>query len=372
MEAMGYINGDGDWQKSIVVIFLRGGADGLHLVVPVGDAAYYRARPLIGVSGDKAYKLDHVYALHPRLASLGPLYKEGQLAVVHKAGSEDSTRSHFEAQDMMEHGGDTGGWLGRYLRHRPGREPGALAAVAIGKTMPESLRGAPGAVAMESLEEFGLGREAEPFMNAIARMYEGETDPLGVSARQTLTALQRLESFQKKAYVPSGNAVYPADRFGQGMQQIARLIKSRVGMEAACIDLDGWDSHFAQGSLVDPLMGSLADGLAAFRRDLGSLMKHTTVVVMTEFGRRTYENASLGTDHGRGSVMFVLGSDVKGGRVFGEWKGLDKEPLDGPGDLPVEHNYRDVIAPVMALHSGFREMDRVFPSYSINPLGLYG
>ncbi|GMV99438.1 MAG: hypothetical protein AMXMBFR84_05770 [Candidatus Hydrogenedentota bacterium] len=372
MQNTGYINGDGDWQKSIVVIFLRGGADGLHLVAPVEDAAYYRARPLIGVSGKESYYLNDVFALHPRLSPLGRLYEEGMLAIVHKAGSEDSTRSHFEAQDMMEHGGDAGGWLGRYLRHRPGREAGALAAVAIGKTMPESLRGAPGAVAMESLEEFGLGSDADPFMRAIADAYARETNGLGLVARQTLTALHRLETFQRKGYMPSDGAVYPDDRFGRGMMQIARLIKARVGMEAACIDLDGWDSHFAQGSLIDPNMTSLAEGLVAFRRDLGALMKHTTVVVMTEFGRRTYENASLGTDHGRGSVMLVMGADVKGGRVYGEWKGLDNEVLEGPGDLPVYHNYRDVIAPVMTWHSGVTDLNPVFPSYRIAPMELYG
>ena len=154
--------------------------------------------------------------------------------------------------------------------------------------------------------------------------------------------------------------------------EVARLIKARVGLEAASIDLGGWDSHFAQQTLIEPLMTRLAGGLTAFHADLGAMMAATTVVVMTEFGRRVAENASLGTDHGRGSIMMVLGGGVRGGRVLGSWPGLDVGRLEGPGDVPVAVNYRDVLAPVLLAHAPGADLGRVFPDFALSPMGLYG
>ena len=150
------------------------------------------------------------------------------------------------------------------------------------------------------------------------------------------------------------------------------MVKARVALETVSLDLNGWDSHFAATALMNPLMKQLAEGLAAFRRDLGSDMGKVTVVVMTEFGRRVYQNVSFGTDHGRGSVMFVLGSEILGGRVIHKWKGLDSDRLEGPGDLAVVYNYRDVLAPVLMRHGGIEAMDTIFPEFSVSPLALYG
>src|SRR5262249_17304424 len=148
------------------------------------------------------------------------------------------------------------------------------------------------------------------------------------------------------------------------------LIKARVGIEAASIDLGGWDSHLSQGTIMDPLITRLGKGLSAFYKDLGRDMEKTTIVVMTEFGRRLAENSAFGTDHGRGSVMFVLGGGVQGGRVLGKWPGLTKDVLEGPGDLPVVNNYRNVLAPILRRH-GASEMDRVFPEFTLNPMALF-
>lgn len=371
-EPRAFLGSTPDDARALVVIFLRGGADGLTLVPPLGDDDYHRARPQLRVRERDAVRLDDFFGLHPRLAGLAPLYAEGDLAIVHAVGSEDVTRSHFEAQDLMEHGGlAAGGWLGRFLRYRPGRQPGALAAVAIGAELPECLRGAPAVSVFRSVDELSLGERAHVLAPQLARLYGARGDALGAAGRDTLEALSRVERLRAARYVPAHDAVYPNDELGRGLMQVARLIKARVGLEAASIDLDGWDSHFAQQALIEPLMARLASALLAFHRDLGPMMATTTVVVMTEFGRRLAENASLGTDHGRGSVMMMLGGGVRGGRVLGSWPGLAAGLLDGPGDLPVTVNYRDVLAPIIGRQRPGAPLGRIFPEYALAPVRLY-
>jgi uncharacterized protein (DUF1501 family) len=372
IRAQGFVTGNGDDRQTLVVIFLRGGADGLSLVPPLADDDYHRARPRLGVSERDGLRLDDVFGLHPRLAALHPLFTDGSLAIVHGAGSEDTTRSHFEAQDLMEHGGvAAGGWLGRFLRYRGGRPPGALSAVVVGTELPESLRGAPSAAVLRSLDDFALGGEAEPFVRALGQLYGARRDALGAAGRDTLDAVRRIDALRTSPYAPARGAEYPDDDFGRALVQVARLIKAQVGLEAASVDLGGWDSHFTQSAIVEPLMTRLATGLAAFARDLGPAMRTTTVVVMTEFGRRVVENASFGTDHGRGSTMFVLGGGVRGGRVLGAWRGLGADVLEGPGDVPVTVNYRNVLAPILAHHGPLSVLDRIFPAFAIQPIDLY-
>lgn len=366
-----YATGNGDNPRSLVVVFLRGGADGLNMIAPLEDDGYYNARPRIAIKKAEAVPLNGFFGLNPIMKELAPAYRDGMLAIVHAAGSEDSTRSHFEAQDLMEHGGVVaGGWLGRFLRFRPNASSSALTAIALGRAMPECLRGAPAATVLRSLEDFSLGRNSTALQRQLARLYAAQTDLLGGAGRDTLDALERIRKLRAAEYKPEHGAAYSYDEFSQGMKQIARLIKARVGLEAVSIDVDGWDSHLNQSAIMDPQMTRLAQGLSAFYRDLGSLMQTTTVVVMTEFGRRVSENSAFGTDHGRGSVMFVLGGGVLGGRVHGPWPGLTNEVLEGPGDLPVLTNYRNVLAPVLQRH-GAEEMDKIFPEFKIEPLLLY-
>ena len=372
-EVQSYLTGDGDQRQTLVVVFLRGGADGLNLVAPLDDDGYYGARPRIAITRGQAVKLDGFYGLNPLLKPLESAYQDGALAIVHAAGSEDSTRSHFEAQDLMEHGGITGGgWLGRFLRVQNRSASGPLAAVALGRAVPECLRGAPAATVLQSLNDFSLSGENNRLAQALARLYGIQTDVLAQAGRDTLDALQRVEQLRKTAYHPANSAEYGTDEFSRGLVQIARLIKSRVGLQAASLDLGGWDSHFSQSLIMDPLITRLAKGLSAFYRDLGPEMDHTTVVVMTEFGRRVEENSAFGTDHGRGSVMFVMGGGIKGGRVLGKWPGLSSEVLEGPGDLPVVTNYRNVLAPILKRHGASEKLGQVFPDFSLDPLPLYG
>jgi uncharacterized protein (DUF1501 family) len=367
------LTGQRDDRRTLVVVFLRGGADGLALVPPIADDNYHKARPRLGIEQKDAVALDGFFGLHPKLADLAPAYREGDLAIVHGAGSEDDTRSHFEAQDLMEHGGVVaGGWLGRFLRTRPSPTSGALACVAVGKALPECLLGAPTATVMQSLDDFSLGAKTPALRMQLERLYAMEQGALGSAARDTFDALQRIDAMRAMPYTPAHGATYGTDDFSQGLRQIARLLKADLGVEAASIDLDGWDSHFTQQTLVDPLAARLGQGLAAFRRDLGARLATTTVVVMTEFGRRVRENSSFGTDHGRGSVMFVMGGGVKGGRVIGPWPGLRDELLEGPGDLPVVNNYRDILGPVLQRHGASAEhLARVFPDFALKPRELF-
>lgn len=366
-----------DDPRTLVVVFLRGAADGLTLVAPVADDNYHKFRPRLAVAKKDAVPLDDIFGLHPNLRALESAWQEGDLAIIHGAGGESDTRSHFEAQDLMEHGGLTaGGWLGRFLSARgPSQSP--LAAVALAPTLPESLSGAPSAAAFTSLDEFALtenrkGARTEDFTRELQRLYALETDALHDAAAHTFEALRRIEAIDTKAPAAHGatyEAKYP---FAQGLRQIAQLIKADVGLDAASIDLGGWDSHFTQQTLIEPLMLQLASGLAAFRRDLGPRMATTTVVVMTEFGRRVAENSAFGTDHGRGGAMFVLGGGVQGRRVLGGWPGLKPEMLEGPGDLPVWNNYRDVLAPILRRHGAdSTSLGKVFPDFALQPLPLY-
>jgi len=373
LNAQLHLTGNGDERQTLVVVFLRGGADGLNLVAPLEDDGYHRSRPRIAIGKEEAVPLDGFYGLNPLLKQLEPAYKDGALAIVHAAGSEDDTRSHFEAQDLMEHGGITGGgWLGRFLRAQTQAAHGPLAAVALGKAVPECLRGAPAATVLQSLDDFSLGNRQARLTKALAKLYSIETDLLATAGRDTLDALQRVDELRGKPYFPAYGAHYGTDEFSIGLLQIARLIKSRVGLQAASVDVEGWDSHFSQSLIMDPLITRLARGLSAFYQDLGSEMNHTSVVVMTEFGRRVEENSAFGTDHGRGSIMFAMGGGIKGGRVLGKWPGLSREVLEGPGDLPVTTNYRNVLAPILRRHGVGDRLNQVFPDFTLEPLPLYG
>lgn len=367
--------------KTVVSVFLRGGADGLGMVVPHGDPAYAGHRPTLalaapGQGSSACLDLDGFFGLHPAFAPLLPAWRARRLALVHAIGSDDTTRSHFEAQDRMEHGhggglDPAGGWAGRYLRALEGA--GGFSAVAVGPRLPECLRGAPCAAAMTRLETLGLATdpdEATRVAEALGALY-GADPLLAQAGRDTLVLMEKTRALAGPA--PAGDA-YPAGGFGAGLRDVARMIKAGLGLRVAALELGAWDTHHFQGTTGGLLAGriaELADGLAAFDADLGAGRDEVVVVVMTEFGRRAHENASLGTDHGRGSVMLVLGAGLAGGKVHGRWPGLADRFLDGPGDLAVTTDYRDALAEVLA-HAGGVDPGRVFPGHRPAPVGLVG
>lgn len=386
----------GAGERTLACVFLRGGADTLNLITPYGDDRYYKLRPTISIPPpngnnevkDAAIRLDDFYAFHPKLRPLLPLFKEGRLGVVQGVGSDNTSGSHFEAQDQMERGESqgrslVGGWLGRHLRSRAGRQMTPLSAIAIGPTIPESLRGAPSASALRSLDEIQIktsSHDPRAVSKALASMYGAEVGLLAAPGRATLDLLDRVEALRGKPYSPDNNAVYPEDDFGAGLREIARLIKARVGLEVACVDLGGWDTHFFQGStggLQAEQIDLLACGLAAFDADLRRERDRVTVIVMTEFGRRVYENGSLGTDHGRGFAMMAIGARINGGKVHGPKPdlsapglSLNAEDLLGPDGLKVTCDYRSVLAEVLAGAMGNQNIERVFPAFKPLPVGL--
>ena len=374
------ITGNGDNRRTLVVVFLRGGTDGLTLVPPAGDSDYQNQRPLIKVDDRDIVNLEGEdrFGLHPLLEPLLVPYKEGQLAVVHCVGTEDTTRSHFEAQDLMEHGGKNtaGGWLGRFLRtqldsgEQQGLKISPLSAVALGQSIPESLRGAPSATALESLNNFSLGENTTSFTQQLESLYRSWRMSPGLSEAGlgTIQAMKRIEKLDTNDYQPENGAEYRNHSFSQGLRQVAQLIKARVGLDVVSLDLNGWDSHFGQLTVMGQLLSELAHGLSTFYRDLGRQhMETVSLVVMTEFGRRLYMNSSLGTDHGRGSVMFIMGGGVNGGQVISNWKGLKSEVLEGPGDLPVTTNYRNVLVPILKRHRA-TDLSAIFPKFELSPL----
>jgi uncharacterized protein (DUF1501 family) len=379
-------------RSPLVVVFLRGALDGLNTVVPWRDDDYRRLRPSLALPGpDRSapegrtvLDLDGQFGLHPALEPLLPLWREGRMAVVHAVGSDDRTRSHFEAQDQVEHGAASGqpvsgGWIGRHLRARgPGGPGGSLQALAIGETIPESLRGAPAAGAVQSLDDVRLvspSGDERGLETALAALHASGEDLVSASGRETLSLLRRVQEIRAdRAEGPSGP---PADAFGRALSQVARLLRAGVGLEAACVDLGGFDTHFGQGGLDAGLAGGLAGplrslgtGLAAFARDLGPSLEGTTIVVLTEFGRRAYENTALGTDHGSASVMFLLGGGLRGGKVHGTWPGLAKEALHEESDLRVTTDYRSVLAEVLARRCGAADVGAVFPGFEPAPIGV--
>ncbi len=379
----------------LVTLFLRGGADGLNIVVPHAEDGYHRLRPSIGLAAPKDYKaplkervidLDGFFGLHPSMAALAPLFHEGRLAAVHACGSMDQTRSHFEAMATMERGlgnnatGTASGWIARHLSATQGANLSPLRAVALSSVMPDSLRGATDATAVSSLADFRLylpdghgDAPVDDLHQALKEFYGSGNDAIAHAGRETLAVLDTLNRIDPAHYKPANGAAYPNTEVGNGFKQVACLIKGRVGLEVACLDRGGWDTHVAQGStagLLAPQLEDISRSIAAFSQDLGAEMKCVTMVVMTEFGRRAYENQGLGTDHGRGSVMLLAGGGVVGGKVHARWPGLEEHQLEQPGDLKVTTDYRDVLAEILSKRVHNHNLAAVFPDYAPRPAGV--
>ena len=373
-------------KKILIAIFQRGAADGLNIVVPHGEKAYYNLRPTIAIprpdSGDaqnSTIDLDGFFGLHPSLAPLKPLFDQQHLAIVDAVGSPDPTRSHFDAQDYMESGtpglkATRDGWMNRALPRELG-EVSPVRAVSLGATMSRSMTGLNPAIALQSIAGFQVkdAEAAKQFEN----MYMGSKDPrMQAAGRETFAAVSMLQSIQKQAYTPAGGAEYPRSNFGNSLKQIAQLIKSNVGMEMAFADIGGWDHHVnemgqhASEGLLATRLADYAQALRAFWQDMGDRMQDVAVVTMSEFGRTAHENGTRGTDHGHANCMFVMGGEVKGGRVYGQWPGLERDQLFENRDLALTTDFRDVLGELVAKHLGNPQVNGVFPGYSPKFVGL--
>ena len=366
--------------KRLVVIFQRGAADGLNIVVPHGEPQYYAMRPSINIPRKAVLDLDGRFGLHPSLASFQPLWQQRHLAIVHAAGSPDTTRSHFDAQDFMETGtpgvkATEDGWLNRSLRNLPpSAQKSAFRAIALGPSLPRILSGSEPAVAMNNIHDFSIGGKSpkpSPAASAFEAMYDRSSDAvLHGTGEETFDAVKMLRAANPEKYIPAPGANYPKGRFGDSLRQLAQLIKANLGVQVAFADIGGWDHHVNEGATEGQLANVLTDfsqSLAAFWTDLGDLGEDTVIVTMSEFGRTARENGNRGTDHGHANVMFVVGGLVKGGKVYGRWPGLDQSQLYEGRDLALTTDFRQVIGEAVARHLGNKNLAAVFPGYDNQP-----
>jgi len=402
--------------RTLICIFQRGAVDGLAMVPPFGEDAYFAARrttsiPRPGAAGG-AIDLDGFFGLHPALDPLAPLYEDGELAIVHACGSPHPTRSHFEAQDYLETAapGDRrvrDGWLNRALSatscacdgrtladraahaadHAAGQaalaEGSPLRGIAVGGDLPLAMRGPVPTLAIPDLERFGIDagagrggarareRGVDPGAEAaLAELYRGEEGLIAGAADESFDAIERLRRADPLRYAPAAGVEYPAGPFGRSLRQIAQLVKADVGLEVAFADVGGWDTHQAQGGSGGQLalrLAQLGQGLRALHDDLGDRMADVVVLTMSEFGRTVGENGTGGTDHGHGTCMLALGGPVRGGRVLGAWPGLDRDALHEGRDLAITTDFRDVFAEIVVRHLRAERPDGIFPGHPIDP-----
>ena len=370
-------------RKRLVVFFQRGAADGLNIVVPHGESAYYAMRPSIAIprpnrGQESVIDLDRFFGLHPSMASFKPLWDQKHLAIVHAAGSPDNTRSHFDAQDYMESGtpgvkATEDGWLNRTVR-LPEPDASPFRAIAMGGTLPRALAGTAPAVAIGNINEFGVGGRGPagaPLSNTFEAMYAQSVDTvLHGTGQETFEAVKMLKAADPARYTPAPGASYPKGRFGDSLRQLAQLIKANLGVEVAFADIGGWDHHVNEGAVQGQLANVLREfsqSISAFWTDLGDLGEDTVLVTMSEFGRTARENGNRGTDHGHANVMFVLGGPVRGGRVYGQWPGLDQSQLYEGRDLALTTDFRRVLGEGVNRHLGNKDLAAIFPGFENDP-----
>ena len=376
-------------KKILVTIFQRGAVDGLNMVVPFGDSDYYNLRRTIAVQkpnqADGALNLDGYFGLHPSLKPLEKFWQNKQLAVVHSVGSPDNTRSRFDVQDYMEAGtpgvkSTRDGWLNRVLQTSKSDKDSPFRAVAMNGQIPRTLVGRAPAIAMTNLSDFAIN--AGVYTQSVQGGFEGiwqqnAEGGLGSTGKETFEAVNFLKQANPAQYRAENGARYPNNPFGNSLRQIAQLIKAGVGLEAAFTDTPGlnWDTHANEGGgrgQIANLLNNFGQAIAAFANDLGRRMDDVVILTMSEFGRTARENGSRGTDHGHANAMLVLGNSVKGGKIYGDWKGLSNENLYDGRDLAVTTDFRDVLGEVAVKHLGNKNLDKIFPNYSASAKNFRG
>lgn len=368
-------------KDTLVVVFLRGGADALSILVPYGDPDYLRARPRIGLKAEDLWRLDGTFGFHPKMAALKPAWDAGQLAVVAACGNPTATRSHFDAELTMERATPAqlrSGWLGRYLT-ASSSGTSLVRAVTLGdRAVAATTTDFPTAAIGGRLKDFdvnawdGFKPQVKDALRALGAAGGGA---VAEATTKTFEAIGALGAARTSSETPANGASYPDTDFARSMREVARIIRSGAPVEAACVDRGNWDMHaniggpFEEWGWMARNLTDLAGTLAAFRADLGDAWSHTTVVLMTEFGRRVAENTTAGADHGSGALMLVAGGGVAGGKVYGGWPTLAPAALTD-GDLAITTDYRSVLAEVLAKRLPGADLGAVFPGFTPAPLGL--
>jgi uncharacterized protein (DUF1501 family) len=365
----------------LVVLFLRGGIDGLNLVVPHAEAEYHRLRPGLAVPrpGRKngALDLDGFFGLHPKAAALAPHFKARHATAVHAVGHSENTRSHFEEQDLWEtslpkNDTSTDGWLNRHLASVQGDGP--LRAIALSNSLPRLLRGPVPALAIRGLNDVtGRGRDSSEAMRRALEANAGRSSELWTTqARATLDLLEELRGVE--AHKIPTRVAYPDSYVGGRLREVSRLRRAGVGLEVAMIDIGGWDTHQNQGG-VDGNYGrrvlELSGGIDAFLRDFEDELDEVLVLTLSEFGRTAFENGTGGTDHGWGNVMLSFGGGLRSSApVLGAWPGLEPEQLNKKRDLRITTDFRDVLGEVLTQHLGNPDAARILARPELRPVGL--
>jgi uncharacterized protein (DUF1501 family) len=364
---------------TIVLVNLRGGWDSLSVVVPTFESSYYSQRPNVGVPKEAALPLSEGFGLHPGLKDLHPLYAGGQLAFVVGVGTPDKTLSHFEAMDTLERGTagglNTSGWLNRVLQARG--DKGVFSAVQFGSQLPLALTGEAPALAMDNIQSFGLAGYDDvraKAAKAYAGLYSGLKHPMAAQVKDTLKAIGTADKLRATQYQPAAGAAYPDFGFGSTLRDVARLVKAKIGLTIATVDVGGWDMHTNQGGAGGGDMANHMDelnaSLHAFVTDLGPALANVTLLMVSEFGRTVRENGTNGTDHGHGQTMWVLGGGARGGRIHGRWPGLSESKQYTNGSLAGTTDYRDVLADVFSRRGGVGSFAQIFPDHKPDLLGV--
>ncbi|MBE7323056.1 DUF1501 domain-containing protein [Nocardioides sp. Y6] len=366
----------GDARRVLVVLSLRGAADGLSLVVPHGDPVYARARPRLAVPTDQLLARDDFFGLHPAFAPLLPLWSSGRMAAVHAAGLPARNRSHFSAMEELENAAPgsarRNGWLNRLVGVDTDSSP--LQAVHLGAAAPTALYGAHPFLTAPKLEDVKLAgadqwdvKKGRP--RSLRTLWNGQRDPLGRAVQAAFAAVDAFEPARTSPTDPLHGATYPTHDLGRALAQVARLVRSGVGTQVVTVDHGDWDMHTDVGNLEWGAMkqktGEVAGALAAFFTDLGPDADQVTVVCLSEFGRRVEENANWGLDHGYGTAMLLLGAGVRGG-YHGSWPGLQ---TGWDADLLVTTDYRSVLAEVVKARFGSSSA-QVFPGFTPTRVGV--
>lgn len=370
-------------RKTLIAIFQRGAVDGLNMVVPYAESNYYDLRPNIAIpkpngSANAAINLDGFFGLHPSMQPFKPLWDSKRLAIVHASGSPDNTRSHFDAQDYMESAtpgvkSTRDGWLNRYLQSKADPQKSLFRAVSMTQQMPRAMQGKAPTIAMSNLADFRIraGQTSEAVQGGFEAIYEeAVNDTLHGTGKETFEAINYLKQVNPGQYKPENGATYPQTPFGNALRQTAQLIKAGVGLEVAFTDVGGWDTHVNEGNQqgqLSNLLRQFSSAIAALHIDLGQRMDDVVILTMSEFGRTVRENGNRGTDHGHANAMFVLGNQVRGGKVYGDWPGLRPDQLNEGRDLALTTDFRDVFGEIAQKHLGAANLKDVFPGYAGGP-----
>jgi uncharacterized protein (DUF1501 family) len=364
---------------TIVVINARGGLDALSVTVPVSEPRYYQLRGNIAIPEGAALPLGDGFGLHPAMPNLHKLFQAGQFAPVVAVGSPDRTLSHFEAMDTLERGTaagfNTSGWMNRVLTARS--QSGIFSAVQFGSQLPLALTGPAPALALDGLQSFGLAGYDDvraKAATAFKALYTGVKHPMVTQANRTLASITTIDRLRATEYTPENGATYPDGGLGRTLKDTARIIKAKAGLTLATIDVGGFDMHTGlgrvdSGDMRDHLV-ELDGAISAFATDLGAEFANVTVVLVSEFGRTVAENGTVGTDHGHGQTMWVLGGGINGGKVYGTWPGLADADLFTNGSLAATSDYRDVFGDVLAGRGAVTTFKGIFPDHTPKPLGI--